>query len=292
MRDSWFRFIPTTRLDHYRHATRPWPRAIFDASDFHTRNVRDGRVRFSKSRASSSEAKEEGHPRGDRSERCVDVYSKQFYLQSRLTRDLVESSLCRGVAPLIVNTVTKYHFLAPSITHQMPRSPSPPRGPRRRSPQPRETRDRDRSRSRSPPRGPRKAKELSFYKKSSSSLGSSSQRRDPFDDESARVRMERRDRGEVPARFGGTREQGVRNTMSAVAPVGSSSMGSLKRTADPLDRMRVKGGNERREDGPGDKGGVETGGPRRNGDQAREERVSAMEKTERRPAAQPTPGPV
>ena len=80
--------------------------------------------------------------------------------------------------------------------------------------------------------------------------------------------------------------------MSTVAPVGSSSMGSLKRITDPLDRMRVKTGDERREDGPGGKGGAESGVVRRNGDQAREERVSAMEKTERRPAAEPTSAPV
>jgi len=105
--------------------------------------------------------------------------------------------------------------------------------------------------------------------------------------------MERRDRGEVPARFGGTREQGVRNTMSANAPQGSS-MGSLRRGADPLDRMPVKGVEERREDGgrDGDGGGGRGGDAGRNGDRAREERVAAMDKTERRPAAAPTSVPV
>ncbi|ORY32869.1 hypothetical protein BCR39DRAFT_522205 [Naematelia encephala] len=120
----------------------------------------------------------------------------------------------------------------------MPRSPSrsPPRGPRG-----------DRDRSRSPVRSAptRRPKELSFYKKSSSSMGSFSQRRDPLDEmpESAKERMERRDRGEVPARFGGTREHGVRNTMSSIAPQGTAAvgMGSLRRTNDPLDRMPVKG---------------------------------------------------
>ncbi|WVQ99529.1 ubiquitin-like protein 5 [Kwoniella sp. CBS 9459] len=117
-----------------------------------------------------------------------------------------------------------------------------------RSPSPRRDRDRPRSRSRSPPRQPKRAKELPFYKKSSqpssSSLGSFSSRRDPLDadEPSAKERAERRERGEVPARFGGTREQGVRNTMGTASggnmPTG---MGSLGRKSDPLDRMGVKG---------------------------------------------------
>jgi hypothetical protein len=96
----------------------------------------------------------------------------------------------------------------------------------------------------SPPRRSKpKTKELSFYKKSSSSMGSFSHRRDPLAldniEESAKERMERRAMGEVPARFGGTREQGVRNTMSTIAPsTGSATRGG----GDPLDRMPAKGG--------------------------------------------------
>lgn len=108
----------------------------------------------------------------------------------------------------------------------------------------------DRSRrTPSPPRRSKpKTKELSFYKKSSSSnsMGSFSHRRDPLAldniEESAKERMERRAMGEVPARFGGTREQGVRNTMSTIAPSGTS--GSATRGGgDPLDRMPSKGGD-------------------------------------------------
>ena len=188
----------------------------------------------------------------------------------------------------------------------MPRSPSPSRDSRRRSRSPRRDRDRDygrsdrdraRSRSRSPPRhAPRRAKELSFYKKSSS------HRRDPLDnmlEETAKERMERRDRGEVPARFGGTREHGVRNTMSTVAPSGTAptGMGSLKRSVDPLERMPVKGGGGdeyRREDrGRGD--GYDRSDShrrdRRDGDKAREERVSAMDKASKQPVAVPTAAP-
>ncbi|WRT66540.1 ubiquitin-like protein 5 [Kwoniella shivajii] len=117
----------------------------------------------------------------------------------------------------------------------MPRSPSP---------------GRDRSRSRSPPRHShsKKAKELSFYKKPSHSVGSFSSRRDPLDEEpTARERAERRERGEVPGRFGGTREQGVRNTMGNLGGGGdaSTSLGSLGRKEDPLDRMGVKGADRR-----------------------------------------------
>nr|XP_019003132.1 ubiquitin-like protein 5 [Kwoniella mangroviensis CBS 8507]OCF66593.1 ubiquitin-like protein 5 [Kwoniella mangroviensis CBS 8507] len=116
----------------------------------------------------------------------------------------------------------------------MPRSPSPRR-----------------SRSRSPPprHHPKKPKELSFYKKSSSSVGSFSQRRDPLDDEpTARERAERRERGEVPQRFGGTREQGVRNSMGNVSGGVQKSMGSLGRKEAPLDRKGVKGDNRRDRD--------------------------------------------
>lgn len=98
-------------------------------------------------------------------------------------------------------------------------------------------------------------------------MGSFSHRRDPLDvgmEESAKERMERRERGEVPARFGGTREQGVRNTMSSMAPQGTSSgVGSFKRGGDPLDRMPNK-------DGPGAAGG------RGDGDRMMQERVAAM----------------
>jgi len=98
----------------------------------------------------------------------------------------------------------------------------------------------------SPPRRSKpKTKELSFYKKSSSSsMGSFSHRRDPLAldniEESAKERMERRAMGEVPARFGGTREQGVRNTMSTIAPTGGGS--ATSGGGDPLDRMPAKGG--------------------------------------------------
>jgi ubiquitin-like protein 5 len=71
---------------------------------------------------------------------------------------------------------------------------------------------------------------------------------------SAKERMERRERGEVPARFGGTREQGVRNTMSTIAPaMGGGGRGGV----DPLDRMPARGGG-------GD------------GDRMMQERVAAM----------------
>lgn len=76
--------------------------------------------------------------------------------------------------------------------------------------------------------------------------------------------------------------------MSATAPQGSS-MGSLRRGADPLDRMPVRGGAGEGVAADGT-GGREDGG--RNGDKAREERVAAMDKGERRPAAAPTSVPV
>lgn len=103
-------------------------------------------------------------------------------------------------------------------------------------------------------------------------MGSFSQRRDPLDmEETGKERMERRERGNIPARFGGTREQGVRNTMSTVAPVGTanSSMGSLRREGDPLDRMPVKRGED---DGPPP---APAGG---GADQAQRERLAQMEK--------------
>ena len=104
-------------------------------------------------------------------------------------------------------------------------------------------------------------------------MGSFSSRRDPLDnmpEESARERMERRERGEVPARFGGTREHGVRNTMSTIAPGGTapSGMGSFRKTGDPLDRMPVKGG------APEEPARAE--GSR--GDRDRSERMAAMDK--------------
>jgi hypothetical protein len=76
-------------------------------------------------------------------------------------------------------------------------------------------------------------------------MGSFSHRRDPLAldniEESAKERMERRAMGEVPARFGGTREQGVRNTMSTIAPAGGSA---TRGGGDPLDRMPAKGGGD------------------------------------------------
>ncbi len=86
--------------------------------------------------------------------------------------------------------------------------------------------------------------------------------------------------------------------MSATVPQGSS-MGSLRRTVDPLDRMGVRGGGgageeDRRKDGSSQ--GVDRRDgereERRGGDRAREERVAAMDKTERRPVAAPTSVPV
>ncbi|WWC89157.1 ubiquitin-like protein 5 [Kwoniella dendrophila CBS 6074] len=112
----------------------------------------------------------------------------------------------------------------------MPRSPSPRRS-RSRSPPPRQSSSHT-----------KRPKELSFYKKSSTSIGSLSNRRDPLagdDEPTAKERAERRERGEVPQRFGGTREQGVRNTMGNVGT--STSLGSLGRKEDPLDRIGVKG---------------------------------------------------
>ena len=108
-------------------------------------------------------------------------------------------------------------------------------------------------------------------------MGSYSSRRDSLDampEESAKERMQRRERGEVPARFGGTREHGVRNTMSTVAPSGTapSGMGSLKRSGDPLDRMPMRGaGGEPAP--PSDNHGASS-----RGDRDRSERMAAMDK--------------
>lgn len=108
-------------------------------------------------------------------------------------------------------------------------------------------------------------------------MGSFSSRRDPLAyeevEETEKERLQRRERGEVPARFGGTKEQGVRNTMSRVAPQGSapSGMGSFRRAADPLDRIGSKGGNGPAPGGPGGAGGLD-------GDKMRQERVAAMDK--------------
>ena len=192
----------------------------------------------------------------------------------------------------------------------MPRSPSPSRGSRQRSRSPRrdrdryddrkdrysdESRQRGRDRSLSPIRqssGPRKVKELSFYKKSS--MGSFSKTRDPLEVETEKERMQRRERGEVPARFGGTREHGVRNTMSTVAPQGTAptGMGSLKRTIDPLDRISAKKGEDYKDDQPrygpggnGGGGGSRDGFERRDGDRQREERLKAMDKPQASTAA-------
>jgi ubiquitin-like protein 5 len=109
-------------------------------------------------------------------------------------------------------------------------------------------------------------------------MGSFSTRRDPLEEveETEKERLQRRERGEVPARFGGTKEQGVRNTMSRVAPQGSapSGMGSFRRGVDPLDRMGSKGG-----DAPGGGAGGNMGGGRAgDGDRMRQERVAAMDK--------------
>jgi ubiquitin-like protein 5 len=118
-------------------------------------------------------------------------------------------------------------------------------------------------------------------------------------EETAKERMQRRERGEVPARFGGTRQQGVRNTMSQVAPTGTAptGMGSLKRTYDPLDRMPVKGADaEARErerelgyDRDRDRSYARRDEPsgRRDGDRAREERMKAMDKPQAVPTAAP-----
>ena len=106
-------------------------------------------------------------------------------------------------------------------------------------------------------------------------MGSFSSRRDPLDEkESEKDRMQRRERGEVPARFGGTREHGVRNTMSTVAPSGTAptGMGSFRRGHDPLDRMPVRG--------PGGEAAppVEGRGGSSRGDRDRSERMAAMDK--------------
>lgn len=104
--------------------------------------------------------------------------------------------------------------------------------------------------------------------------------------------MQRRDRGEVPARFGGTREHGVRNTMSTVAPVGTAptGMGSFKRTNDPLDRMSAKRGEDYKDE-PQRYGGNSSssgGHDRRDGDRQREERLKAMDKPQAAPSAAPS----
>ncbi|EJT45196.1 hypothetical protein A1Q1_06428 [Trichosporon asahii var. asahii CBS 2479] len=137
----------------------------------------------------------------------------------------------------------------------MPRSPSPRRD-RDRSRSPRRDRDRSRSPRRDRDEGDRRSsrpwterrpKELSFYKKSSAAYGqpSSSSRSiaEIGEEETAKERAQRRERGEVPRRFGGTREQGVRNTMGNVGGMlgPAAGVGSFKRTSDPLDRIGVKG---------------------------------------------------
>lgn len=95
----------------------------------------------------------------------------------------------------------------------------------------------------------RRPKELSFYKSSARSYGQpSSNRSYEPEEESAKERAQRRERGEVPRRFGGTRDQGVRNTMGNVAAAsvgGGGGMGSLKRGGDPLDRLGVRGSGDR-----------------------------------------------
>jgi ubiquitin-like protein 5 len=95
-------------------------------------------------------------------------------------------------------------------------------------------------------------------------MGSLSAQKDPLEMETEKERLQRRERGEVPARFGGTREQGVRNTMTMNPnlPAGgvTSAVGSLGRKNDPLDRMPGKGGD------------------RASGDKMRDERIAAMGK--------------
>lgn len=163
----------------------------------------------------------------------------------------------------------------------------------------RPSRPRSRSRSRSPPsrHAPRRPKELSFYKKSSAGMGSFSSRRDPLDqvEESEKERLQRRERGEVPARFGGTREQGVRNTMAlpGSAPHGTapSGMGSFRKNNDPLDRIPGKGGDDYRSAGgsgssaPRGGGGGGAGTAGASGDKQREARLAAMDKPGAAPAA-------
>jgi ubiquitin-like protein 5 len=161
----------------------------------------------------------------------------------------------------------------------MPRSPSPDRreraSARDRSASPR--RDGD-SKPDAKPWSERRTKELSFYKKSSSSYGSGAHSRgtvgDVGEEETAKERAQRRERGEVPKRFGGSREQGVRNTMGnvAAASVGAST-GSLKRTGDPLDRMGVRGSGRERERGLRDE---------RGGDRERERERRSDRERERR----------
>lgn len=132
--------------------------------------------------------------------------------------------------------------------HTMPRSPSPERS-RRRSASPSRN-DRDRSRSPPPKQwSQRKAKELSFYKKGGAAPPPPRAPGVPYveEEETAKDRAQRRERGEVPRRFGGSREQGVRNTMGNVVVPVASAPGSFKRTGDPLDRLGVRGEPKDRE---------------------------------------------
>ncbi|WWD17127.1 hypothetical protein CI109_101564 [Kwoniella shandongensis] len=175
----------------------------------------------------------------------------------------------------------------------MPRSPSPRRD---------RERDRDRSRSRSPPRHHRtkQPRELSFYKKSSgpsSGVGSFSSRRDPLEEDqsTSKERAERRERGEVPARFGGTREQGVRNTMGTVGGQ-AGSVGSLKRTGDPLDRMGVRGDpsrdrDESRREGYGGSGGRDRERDDRRDDRRDRERDHRRDREREQPRREKEPQP-
>ncbi|WOO81142.1 Ubiquitin-like protein 5 [Vanrija pseudolonga] len=133
----------------------------------------------------------------------------------------------------------------------MPASPSPERS-RRRSASPSREPRRDRSRSRSPPPkqwSQRKAKELSFYKKGGAAPPPPRAPGAAYveEEETAKERAQRRERGEVPRRFGGSREQGVRNTMGNVVVPVASAPGSFKRTGDPLDRLGVRGEPKDRE---------------------------------------------
>ncbi|KAL1411454.1 ubiquitin-like modifier hub1 [Vanrija albida] len=133
----------------------------------------------------------------------------------------------------------------------MPRSPSPERSRRRSASPSRERRDR----SRSPPKqwSQRRAKELSFYKKGGAPAPRAPGGQYVEEEETAKERAVRRERGEVPRRFGGSREQGVRNTMGNVVVPVASAPGSFKRTGDPLDRLGVRGEPRDREYRSGDR---------------------------------------
>jgi len=88
--------------------------------------------------------------------------------------------------------------------------------------------------------------------------------------------------------------------MSLVAPQGTAAvgMGSLKRTADPLDRMGVRGeekgepgrnyGREMERERERESRSNEGGSDRQSGDKAREERMKAMDKPQALPTSAPS----